>query len=154
MRRGFTILEVLAALVIFAGAAVGLTTAYIGVMDSYAHVRSAMQSDEDMKLARAALFSQPDPALAGQGDDFDVIEGNGTRHVVWTADIQYTNVADLFDVTLTCVVTPSGAVATTTSETIRLLRPTWSAADAGQRTQLQNDARQKIRDLIAAKQSQ
>jgi prepilin-type N-terminal cleavage/methylation domain-containing protein len=151
MRRGFTILEVLAALVIFAGAAVGLTTAYIGVLDAYAHVRTTMQADEDAKLSRAALFSQPDPALAAQGDEFDVIDAsNRSRHVAWTAQIDYTEVADLFDVTLTTAVTQPNELTTTSSETLRLLRPTWS--DASARTELQNTARQKLRELIADRQ--
>ena len=152
MRRGFTILEVLAALVIFAGAAVGLTTAYIGVLDAYAHVRTSMQEDENLKLTRAALFSQPDPALATQGDEFDVVDAtNQSRHIAWTADIQYTLVPDLFEVTLTTAVTPQGGMTTTSSEILRLLRPTWS--DAAQRTELQNTARQKIRELIADRQN-
>ena len=152
MRRGFTILEVLAALVIFAGAAVSLTTAYIGVLDAYAHIKTTMQADENTKLTRSALFSQPDPALATQGDEFDVADSGGqSRHIAWTADIQYTQVADLFDVTLTTAVTPQGGLTTTSSETIRLLRPTWS--DASQRTALQTDARQKISELIAARQN-
>ena len=153
MRRGFTILEVLAALMIFAGAAVALTTSYINVINAYAHVRTGLQGDEDMKLARAALFSQPDPALATQGDEFDVAEAGGSRHVVWSAELQYTDVADLFDVTLTTTVTrPGEQQPTTASETLRLLRPTWS--DASQRTQIQQAARQKITELIASKQSQ
>jgi prepilin-type N-terminal cleavage/methylation domain-containing protein len=153
MRRAFTIIEVLAALAIFAGAAVALTTAYLSVLNSYAHVRTVMAEDEDMKLARAALFSQTDPTLATQGDDFDVIDGSNRRHVKWTADIEATKVADLFDVTLICEVTPQGGETTSTSESIRLLRPTWST-DAGTRTQLQNDARQAITAIITAKQSQ
>ncbi len=153
MRRGFTIIEVLVALAIFAFAAVGLTTAYINVINGYIRVRAVMQDDEDLKLARAALFSQTDPDLAGKGDEFDVISTSGSRHIVWTAVIDPTSVADLFDVTLSCEVTPQGGLTTSTSESLRLLRPTWST-DAGARTQLQNDARQKIMDIITSKQSQ
>lgn len=151
MRRAFTVLEVLVALAIFAGSAVALTSGYLSVLNQYEHARVAMQADQNLKLARVALFAQPDLNLAGQGDDFEVIEGGITQQVSWTADINYTNIADLFEVTLYCAVTPQGGTTTTTSETFRLLRPTWS--DAAQRTQLQNESRQKIQELITSRQS-
>ena len=150
MRRGFTIIEVLVALAIFAGSAIALTSGYLSVLQQYEHARVAMQSDQNLKLARTALFTQPDPDLAAQGDDFEVTEGGVTMQVAWSAELQYTEIADLFDVTLTVNVTPQNGTATTTTETFRLLRPTWS--DAAQRTSLQTETRQKMTEFITARQ--
>ena len=151
MRRAFTIIEVLAALMIFAGASIALTSGYINVLQGYEHARTLMQADQNMKLARAALYIQTDVSAAAQGEQFDVTDGGVTQTVVWSADIAETKTADLFDVTLTVAVTPNGGTTTTTSETFRLLRPTWS--DAGARTNLQTEARQKIQEIISANQS-
>ena len=78
-------------------------------------------------------------------------DGGLDQRVNWSADIAATDIADLFEVTLSCAVTPAQGTTTTTSETFRLLRPTWS--DAGARTNLQTTIRQHIQEIITAKQN-
>lgn len=141
--RGFTLIEVLVALSIFALAAVVLGTAYVNVLTSYAVVARSGQVDEDVRFARTALLAQADREEAERGGDF---EGVGGRRVRWSAEVEPTGVADLFTVTLTCEVTsPGGGRAETMVETFRLLRPTWS--EALERETLRSEARERILEL-------
>ena len=146
MRRGFTVLEVLVALSIFAYASVTLVSGYLNVLNGYARARELMQSDQDIKFARAALLAQPDHDLATAGANFTTVDG---RQVDWAATITPTNVANLFEVEFEVTVTPVDGAAVTTVETFRVLRPTWSTAFPGVATDLQNTARQAITALYA-----
>ncbi len=136
MRKGFTILEVLVALTIFAMAAVMLATAYLNVIHGYAAVSRGTGQDQDVAFARGELLAQPDLQTAENGDEFDTIEG---RHVRWSAEIDPTSMADLFTVTLTCQVTdPNQSLPRNVVQTFMLLRPTWSDP-AARATLKQND---------------
>ncbi len=139
-RSGFTLLEVLVALAIFAMAAVVLGSAYLNVLNGYEVARRATASDPEVAFARAALLAQPDVDLAAQGAEFDAADG---RHVRWTAKIEPTTVADLFLVTFDCEFS-GGAQATSqhTIQVFRVLRPTWSQAT--DRTTLRANAKDRI----------
>jgi general secretion pathway protein I len=140
MRRGFTLLEVLVALAIFALAAVVLGSAYINVLNAYEVARRAARSDVDVKFARAALLAEADVDKAAQGGDFDSADG---RHVRWTATIEPTTVADLFSVTFECECTgPDLPGPQRTKQVFRVLRPTWS--QAADRTTLRANAKDRI----------
>lgn len=124
--RAFTLLEVLIALGIFGSAAVVLAGAYINVLNGYEVARRATLGEPELQFARAQLLSQPDIDLARQGGDFEAADN---RRVRWTADIQPTNEADLFQVIFTCEIDGTGqARPQTVQQTFRVLRPTWSVA--------------------------
>ena len=55
MRRGFTILEVLVALAIFAGAAVMLSATYLNILNGYALIEHESDNQNEIKFARAML---------------------------------------------------------------------------------------------------
>ena len=121
--RGFTLLEVLAALLIFTLTAVVLGGAYLNVLNSYEAAQRSNANDDDVYFARSQLLAQSDLTQAGAGSEFD----DNDRHVRWTAEIAPANTTDLFTVTFTCVVSePSAGQPRTTVETFMLLRPTWS----------------------------
>jgi len=138
-RRGFTLIEVLVALMIFALTAVVLGGAYVNVLNSYEIARRANMNDEDVSFARSQLLGQPDLQTAQNGAEFD----DGDRHVKWTAEVDPANTTDLFTVTFTCAITDTTASAPrNVVETFMLVRPTWS--DPTARSQLRQSAADRI----------
>ena len=135
-RRGFTLIEVLMSLAIFALAAVSLGAAYSNVLMSRLALKQDEQRLDDQARCRAALLETP---------GFDDVEAGGEIHLpggrkaTWQGKIEATSVSDLFAVQLTAEIEPpGGGEAEEFTETRMLLRPTWSIpAD-----------RQKIRDEV------
>jgi prepilin-type N-terminal cleavage/methylation domain-containing protein len=128
---GFTLLEVLAALTIFAITAVVLGAAYLNILNSYQAVGRGTGDAEDVAFARQELLTQIDLTTAENGDEFDTPEGH---HVQWSLDpsnppLPSPIVTDLFTVTFICEVsdTPTSTPRKYT-ETFMLVRPTWSDA--------------------------
>jgi prepilin-type N-terminal cleavage/methylation domain-containing protein len=147
-RRGFTLIEVLMALVIFALTAVVLGGAYVNVLNSYEIARKANVNDEDIAFARSQLLTQSDLQTARNGAEFD----DGDRHVKWTAEVDAANTTDLFTVAFTCTITEPGTRAPkVVVQNFMLLRPTWS--DPTDRTALRQAAADRIA-LFQGKQAQ
>ena len=142
-RRGFTLLEVLLALAIFAMATIVLVAGYVNVLNAYALADRSTAHEDDIRFARAQLLAEPDHDKAEQGNDFD---SNGA-HVSWHAAIEPTDMPDLFQVTFTCEISDPGAKTEPppVKETFMLLRPTWS--DATDVTKLRDDVKQRIQEL-------
>lgn len=139
-RRGFTLIEVLMSLAIFALAAVSLGAAYSNVLLG----RLALQQDEqrldDFARCRAALMETP---------GFDDVEAGGEIHLPggrtarWEGKIEATAVSDLFAVQLIAEIERAdGAEAEEFTETRMLLRPTWSIPS--DRQKIRDDARQRL----------
>jgi general secretion pathway protein I len=143
MRRGFTLIEVLIALAVFVGAAVVLGASYLDILNAYAQIEHEGDYRNEIKFARSTLLAEPDFDTAEKGGDFEA--SNGHR-VSWKATIEPTNTADLFKVNFECEI--NGAELKQplhTTESFRLLRPTWSKAD--DREKLRADARTRIQQL-------
>jgi len=142
--RAFTIIEVLAALAIFAMAAIVMGAAYVNVLLGYAHAERATKIDADVRFAREILFRQPDLEEVEDGDEFETADG---RRVIWRAIVEPTLVADLFEVEFEVELldgnTGKGEVIT---ERFRLLRPTWSEDD--DRDKLRLEARDNITQYL------
>ena len=140
-RRGFTLIEVLVSLAIFALAAVSLGAAYSNVILG----RIALQQDEqrldDIARCRAALMETP---------GFDDVENGGEIHLPggrtarWKGKIEATAVSDLFAVQLTCEIqaVADGDYGEEINEARMLLRPTWSIPS--DRQKIRDDARQRL----------
>lgn len=138
-RSGFTLIEVLAALMIFAITAVVLGAAYLNVLNAYDVAQRSNADDGDVAFARSQLLAISDLPTAQTGQEFD----DGGRHVKWTAQAEPTATTDLFTVTFTCVLTePGPAGPKTVTETFMLTRPTWS--DPTERTTLRQNAASRI----------
>ncbi len=148
MRRGFTIIEVLIALAIFAGAAVMLSATYLNVMNGYALLEHEGDYQNEIKFARATLLTEPDLETVEKGGEFD---GANDRHVSWKATVEPTQTADLFAVTFECEINAADMKQPLrTTDTFRLLRPTWSKAE--DRDKLRSTARTRILELRAKQQ--
>jgi len=145
---GFTLIEVLMALVIFAMAATVLAAAYLNVINSYAIVARGNQLDADLAYARSLVVLEPDITKLQNGGEFDTADN---RHGKWSVDIQPTTTADLFTVNFTCELADNnGGDPQKTAETFMLLRPTWSI-DPAAKAQLRNDAHNRILELQGKK---
>jgi general secretion pathway protein I len=144
MRRGFTLLEVLVALAIFAMVAVVLGATYVNVLNAYRVVNQEGTRDEEIRFARALLMAEPDRTKAEEGGDFTSTDN---RQVRWRAEIEPSSTADVFEVTFTCEVTETNAAKPTPprTEKFMLLRPTWS--EGLDMTKLRQDAKERILEL-------
>jgi len=142
-RAGFTLLEVLVAFAIFAMGAVVLGTAYVNILNGYAAAARTDNSEVELSFARSQLLAEPDRQKAEEGVSFDETDD---RHVRWTAEIESTNLPDLFTVRLRCEVTTRGrGEPQRLTETFRVLRPTWS--DPVEQQKLRGEVRDRILEL-------
>lgn len=142
--RGFTLLEVLVALVVFAVAAVALGSAYVNVLTAYDLAGKGNNRDEDIRFARAMFLAEPDRKKAETGGDF---EAPNNARVRWHATIEPTDTADLFQVTFVCETsdTGSGPPRPPRTEKFMLLRPTWS--EGGDAAKLHAKAKERIQEI-------
>jgi general secretion pathway protein I len=124
-RSGFTLLEVLVALMIFSLTSIVLSTAYLNVLNSYAAAARANQRNHEVAFAREQLLAEPDRTKAETGADFDSTDN---RHVRWNATITPASMPDLFTVTFVCEISDptAGGETPKVTQTFTVLRPTWS----------------------------
>lgn len=142
--KAFTLLETMVALAVFAMAAIVLGTAYVNVLNGYEVARRATAGNPELQFARAQLLTQTDVEVARQGGDFDAADG---RRVRWTATIDPTDTADLFQVLLECEITGAGAAKDQKiTQVFRVLRPTWSVP--ADRNTLRAAARDRILKIL------
>jgi general secretion pathway protein I len=126
----FTLLEVMASLMIFAMTAIVLGSAYLNVLNSYAAVGKGHENDQDVAFCRQELLRQADLQSAENGDQFNGVPPPGALtppQVQWSSTIDQANEPDLFTVVLTVQIAASPtATPTVITQTFMLLRPTWS----------------------------
>jgi len=138
--RGFTLLEVLVSLAIFALAAVVLGAAYVNVLLGYDAMTKRNGREENVRMMRAALFTEPDRTKVEQGGDLGLPDGNSGH---WEAKVEETTLADLFRVTLRCEIPEANQAQPWVHEqTFMLLRPTWS--DPVIREKLRGESRDRL----------
>jgi general secretion pathway protein I len=143
-QAGFTLVEVLVSLAIFAVAAVVLGAAYVNLLVNYQAMRAWSADREELAFARATLLAEPDRTKAERGGDLALLAGGNLR---WKATIDELPRADLFRVTLDLEISPPAPLPTRREHQVFvLLRPTWS--DPVQRDKL----RATFRDSLAKRQ--
>jgi general secretion pathway protein I len=147
---GFTLLEVLVSLAIFALAAVVLGATYVNALNAYDAATRGSEYNADLRFVRAAVLTEPDRAKATEGA---LVNLTGDKSARWQADIAPTATADLFSVTWSCeIFDPPRAQPYHVKETFLLLRPTWS--DPVDRSTLLEQARVRIQQLQSAQSAQ
>ncbi len=136
-RRGFTLIEVLAAIFVLALAAVVLGAAYANTLGAHAAVAQRALVGSHMDFLRDAVLNEPEREKVEEGGDVPLPEN---RQLRWEAKIEEAPVPDLFKVTVTGRV--SGArpgEAEEFTQVLMLLRPTWS--DPQRREQIRSEWR-------------
>jgi len=137
---GFTLIEVLVALAIFALAAVVLGAAYVNILTSYDAVSRRSEHEQELRWVRAAVMAEPDREVVEKGGTLALPD---QRAVQWTAVVEPAPVADLFRVRFRCEIpVPARAEPWVREEVFFLLRPTWS--DPAERERLRQQSRQRL----------
>jgi len=140
--RGFTLLESLFALALFAGAAVALFGAFVNALLLRERGESRLSFESDLRAVRLQLLLEPDLERIEDGGTYETVE-MGTAE--WTALVEPTNVIDLFQVQFSVEFPDAKDEQPRTHlETFYLLRPTWSESD--ERSALLEDKKQALLD--------
>ena len=138
---GFSLIEVVVALALFAMASVVLTSSFVNALLAREHGQSNDLRHADIRAVRMQLLLEPNVDDAEDGGRYDTLN-NGTAN--WEASIEPTNVIDLFEVQLQIEFSdPQEQQATSHAESLYLLRPTWSKSD--ERSDLLQDKKDELR---------
>tara|TARA_B110000285_G_C15071022_1_gene587949 strand:+ start:306 stop:770 length:465 start_codon:yes stop_codon:yes gene_type:complete len=138
---GFSLIEVVVALALFAMASVVLTSSFVNALLAREHGQSNDLRHADIRAVRMQLLLEPNVDDAEDGDRYDTLN-NGTAN--WEASIEPTNVIDLFEVQLRIEFSdPQEQQAASHAETLYLFRPTWSKSD--ERSDLLQDKKDELR---------
>ena len=95
---GFTLIEVVVAVAIFATASVVLTSAFVNALLAREFGNRNALLEGDLRAIRMQLLLEPDLEAAEDGGDYRTYSAGEAE---WTAEIEPTNVIDLFEVQLT-----------------------------------------------------
>ncbi|MBL6829680.1 MAG: type II secretion system protein [Puniceicoccaceae bacterium] len=138
----FTLVEVLIAVAIFGMAASVLMSAFVNALLSRESAAKYDLLNADIRAVRMQLLLEPKLEDAEDGNEYETVHSGEAS---WGAQVEPTDVVDLFQVGLSIHFSepPEGLVADY-SETLYLLRPTWSESD--ERSELLQDKREALED--------
>ena len=137
---GFTLIEVILSLALFAVDVATFASTYVNVLNSMESVEVDQEFEQDMSMIRTAALLIENPQTLEEGGE--VSTGNHGR-ATWTAEYESTAVADLFHVTLTVQLFPKASEESReVVETFYLNRPTW--ADPTERETLRAETRDRL----------
>lgn len=140
-RPGFSLIEVVVALAIFAMAAVVLTETFVNSLLAREKGVSNDSRNRDIQAVRMQLLLEPNREDAEEGDTYETLSNGPAR---WEAEIEPTNVVDLFQVQLRIEFQkPQDDQEASYQETLYLLRPTWSESD--ERSDLLQEKREALK---------
>lgn len=129
---GFTLIEVLIAVALFAMAASVLSSSFVNALLLDERGRSQQLQNIDQANVRMQLLLEPSRQAAQDGASCETLYNGRAK---WYAEIEATDVVDLFRVQLHVdFLSPGKGQTEQYSESLYLLRPTWS--DAGDRSTL------------------
>ena len=138
---GFTLLEVLLAMALFAVAVVVLAASYINVLNSLELVKVDQALEQELALVRAQVLQEADLETIEEGGELPTVtHGRAT----WQAEVEPTAVADLFRLTLTIEMQGNGedVPESTVTQTLFVLRPNWS--EPVERDKLREETRKRL----------
>jgi len=123
-KAGFTILEVILALALFAVSVAAFAGAYVNILNAFESVKLDQSFEQDMSLVRRQVLAISDVNELEDGGE--VVTGmHGIAN--WTVEYEPTEVADLFEVTLSVeLYPPNSEEERLVEQKLFLMRPTWS----------------------------
>ena len=139
---GFTLIEVLIAMLIFGTAATVLVAAYINILTNFERSRLVANLEEELAYVRQELQLISDLEEAVEGGEFDL--GNGATGI-WYSEIEPTEVPSLFRVWLRVEQVDEKGGKSSEEEQFFLLRPTW--ADPDENDRLREDLQERMADF-------
>lgn len=141
-RRGFSLIEVVVAVALFASAAVVLSSAFVNALLARDFgKRNAVFADE-VRAVRMQLLLEPNLEDAEDGGIFETL---GAGEAEWKAVIEPMEVVDFFHVILQIEFSdPPEDLAPLYTEELYLLRPTWSESE--ERSELLAEKRDALYD--------
>ena len=137
---GFSLIEVVVALALFAMAAVVLNSSFINALLARERGLSNDRLHADIQAVRLQLLLEPNLEDVEDGGRYETLN-SGTAN--WEASVEPTNLIDLFHVQLQIEFSdPQDDQAATHTESLYLLRPTWSESD--ERPELLQDKKDEL----------
>ncbi|MCH6257514.1 prepilin-type N-terminal cleavage/methylation domain-containing protein [Puniceicoccaceae bacterium K14] len=140
IKSGFTMLEVVISLALFALGVSVLSSAYINVLNSLDRLQVDQHLEQDMALIRRVAL------MIGEIDEFEKGGEVPTANygmVEWRGEYEETLIADLFKVTLTVFVPDEEErEEQEITQVLYLTRPNWS--DPVEREKLREDSRERF----------
>ena len=138
----FTLVEVLFAVAIFGVTAAVLMSAFVNALLSRESMAKYDLLNADIRAVRMQLLLEPNLEDAEGGNEYETVH---CGEASWEAKIEPTDVVDLFQVELSIRFSePPEGLVPYYSETLYLLRPTWSEGD--ERSELLQDKREALED--------
>lgn len=137
---GFSLIEVVVALALFAMAAVVLNSSFVNALLARERGLSNDRLNADIQAVRLQLLLESNLEDAEDGGRYETLN-SGTAN--WEASVEPTNLIDLFHVQLQIEFSdPQDDQAATHTESLYLLRPTWSESD--ERSELLQDKKDEL----------
>lgn len=137
---GFSLIEVVVALALFAMAAVVLNSSFVNALLARERGLSNDRLNADIQAVRLQLLLESNLEDAEDGGRYETLN-SGTAN--WKASVEPTNLIDLFHVQLQIEFSdPQDDQAATHTESLYLLRPTWSESD--ERSELLQDKKDEL----------
>lgn len=141
-RDGFTLLEVLIAMTVFFTAVAFFSIAYLNTLSAINSVQVNQGLEQDLEVVRQKALLLADLDEFEEGGEVLTGEHGLAR---WRSEVEPTELADLFYVTLSIELDPENEEEPSSAEqSFYLLRPTWS--DPTERETLRERTRERLAD--------
>jgi len=143
--RGFTLIEVIVALALFAVGATILAAAYVNVLNALDSVKGDQAFEQAIVLVRSQILQEPDREVIEDGDELPTARF-GQAH--WRAVVTPSEtIADLFrvDLEITFDGSEERPEPRTVEQSLWVLRPDWS--EPTERDALRARTRERLQEL-------
>jgi len=140
---GFTLIEVLLALALFAISVVVLASSYVNVLFGLEAVQVDRVLEQEMAFVRSVILTAPDLETIEEGGELPTAE---LGYAYWEAELEPTKVADLFVVHISVTLEGDGKGGERTlDDRLIVLRPGWS--DPLEREKLRAASKERLAEM-------